>query len=325
MYNLCVSTSAETTPKCVSALKLLQYDETNDLALLEPVENISLGAPVPSTSRKLELGEAIRVYGYPANGGETITFTEGKVSGFDDGHYKVDANIDAGNSGGGAFDKNGKLIGIPYSASVGYSTLGYVIPMSMVQSFLSGEGDVTKYGKFDADFASAIRAKNAVLGKQVIQNQFVTLSNFSNVGFVLDDFTSIPGVGHFQYNLSSKTGKTNVQVSGHQRFGNQKNESGYDLKELQQQFKVVKVKENLVFAGKKIEKMVILSGQKSEDGTVDDNALMIAFGIGDISYIIQTDSYRSEKKYVSAALGLFLRSFSIRPAQSASSQELRAE
>ena len=57
----------------------------------------------------------------------------------DKGHYKIDANIDAGNSGGGAFDKDGKLIGIPYVASVGYSTLGYIIPVSMIRDFLDGK------------------------------------------------------------------------------------------------------------------------------------------------------------------------------------------
>jgi hypothetical protein len=65
---------------------------------LEPIESIALGTPVEMSMRMLELGEIARVYGYPSNGGETITLTEGKVSGLDNGHYKIDANIDAGNS-----------------------------------------------------------------------------------------------------------------------------------------------------------------------------------------------------------------------------------
>jgi hypothetical protein len=54
--------------------------------------------------------ETVKVYGYPSNGGDTITFTEGKISGFDKGHYKIDANLDSGNSGGGAFDKDNNFI-----------------------------------------------------------------------------------------------------------------------------------------------------------------------------------------------------------------------
>lgn len=138
-YNLCISDEFETAPKCQTSLKLLKYDETNDLALLEPVEKISLGTPVKSPTRKLTLGETVQVYGYPSNGGDTITLTEGKVSGSNNNRYKIDANIDAGNSGGGAFDKDGKFIGIPYIASVGYSTLGYIIPVSVINEFIKGE------------------------------------------------------------------------------------------------------------------------------------------------------------------------------------------
>ncbi len=137
-YNLCISSTFESKPNCKTSLKLISYDKTNDLAILEPVEQVTPGTPLALSSRKLERGETARVYGYPANGGQTITLTEGKVSGFDKNHYKIDANIDAGNSGGGAFDKDGKFIGIPYVASVGYSTLGYIIPVSMIQDFLAG-------------------------------------------------------------------------------------------------------------------------------------------------------------------------------------------
>lgn len=97
-YNLCISDSFEAIPNCKAGLRLLKYDKTNDLALLEPIGDISLGTPVEGSERKLDLGETAKVYGYPANGGETITLTEGKVSGLDGGHYKIDANIDAGNS-----------------------------------------------------------------------------------------------------------------------------------------------------------------------------------------------------------------------------------
>lgn len=79
-YNLCISDGFEKMPNCRIALKLLKYDKTNDLALLEPITDIALGNPVESSDRKLTLGEAAKVYGYPANGGQTITLTEGKVS-----------------------------------------------------------------------------------------------------------------------------------------------------------------------------------------------------------------------------------------------------
>jgi len=44
--------------------------------------------------------------------------------------------IDHGNSGGGAFNKKGELIGIPNSAQVDTDTLAYIIPYDSVKAFL---------------------------------------------------------------------------------------------------------------------------------------------------------------------------------------------
>jgi len=64
--------------------------------------------------------------GYPGIGGETITFTEGAVSGFTSERavegrawIKTDATIAGGNSGGMAVNAAGELIGIPTRASAG--------------------------------------------------------------------------------------------------------------------------------------------------------------------------------------------------------------
>jgi hypothetical protein len=46
----------------------------------------------------LPVGAAVRIIGYPANGGDTITTTQGTIAGFQDEYYKTDANVDEGNS-----------------------------------------------------------------------------------------------------------------------------------------------------------------------------------------------------------------------------------
>jgi hypothetical protein len=77
-------------------------------------------------SDQIEIGTKLRILGYPGIGGETITFTEGAVSGFTQERgvegrawIKTDATIAGGNSGGMAVNPSGKLIGVPTRASSG--------------------------------------------------------------------------------------------------------------------------------------------------------------------------------------------------------------
>lgn len=84
--------------------------ETLDLPLVEVGD-----------SSTVKVGDHLNIIGYPAIGAETITFTEGQVSGFlsQEGvdqprsWIKTDAVFAPGNSGGAAFDTNGRLIGVP--------------------------------------------------------------------------------------------------------------------------------------------------------------------------------------------------------------------
>lgn len=78
-----------------------------------------------SDSDNVVFGEDVNVLGFPGVGGETITFTSGRVSGFmdDDGDsitdwIKTDALVNHGNSGGTALNGKGQMIGIP-TAKVG--------------------------------------------------------------------------------------------------------------------------------------------------------------------------------------------------------------
>lgn len=88
------------------------------------------------------LTDKIHILGYPGVGGSTITYTEGSVSGFerlstDEGYIpylvKTDAQINHGNSGGGAFDSENKFVGIP---TLKFDNIGYLISVSLVNKFL---------------------------------------------------------------------------------------------------------------------------------------------------------------------------------------------
>jgi len=68
----------------------------------------------------MTLGESVHLMGYPGALGDTITFTQGSISGFQ-GHnwIKSDAIAEFGNSGGAAFDSLGNLFGIPTNVMTG--------------------------------------------------------------------------------------------------------------------------------------------------------------------------------------------------------------
>lgn len=120
-------------PVMIHTAEVLRTDMKLDLAVLriDGWTNPSKTAPVPrefpvaplGDSDTVGLGDRLRILGYPAIGGETITSTSGEVSGFtsqDDigvrALIKTDASISAGNSGGMALSANGKVIGIPFKA-----------------------------------------------------------------------------------------------------------------------------------------------------------------------------------------------------------------
>ncbi len=104
-----------------------------DLAVIRIVSDLA-GSPVRldlptiplGDSDTVEIGDRLQILGYPGIGGETITFTEGAVSGFTTDRsvqgrawIKTDATIAGGNSGGVAANANGELIGVPTRASSG--------------------------------------------------------------------------------------------------------------------------------------------------------------------------------------------------------------
>jgi len=67
------------------------------------------------------VGKEVVILGYPMIGGQTLTATEGIISGFDGDYYlTTSAKIEQGNSGGGAFLKSeGCLVGMPTFARLG--------------------------------------------------------------------------------------------------------------------------------------------------------------------------------------------------------------
>ena len=111
--------------------KMVKGDPDVDLALLQIVglfgddsaklpQNLGLTEAPRGASVDLLIGDPIYVLGFPSLGGDTITYTEGAVSGFLDENgdgvedwMKTDAEVNHGNSGGLAVNDQGQFIGVP--------------------------------------------------------------------------------------------------------------------------------------------------------------------------------------------------------------------
>ena len=94
----------------------------------DSVDPASLNLPYVSlgNSDTVHVGDRINILGFPAIGGNTITYTSGDVAGFsaedrlgDRAWIKTDATISGGNSGGMGTNDQGQLIGVPSIASSG--------------------------------------------------------------------------------------------------------------------------------------------------------------------------------------------------------------
>ncbi|MGD2251495.1 MAG: serine protease [Anaerolineales bacterium] len=115
----------------LAVIAAVDYDL--DLAVIRIISDIdgnqvTLNLPYIALgdSDGVEIGEALRILGYPGIGGETITFTSGAVSGFTSERgvegrawIKTDTTIAGGNSGGMGANEEGQLIGVPTQVSAG--------------------------------------------------------------------------------------------------------------------------------------------------------------------------------------------------------------
>jgi hypothetical protein len=120
------------TPRFVA--RVVEENEELDLAVLQiegdqrggaiDVATLDLPALPLGDSDTVNLGDAVHVFGFPAIGSGSLTYTRGVVSGFlyEDGidgtaWINTDAVTSGGNSGGAAINAAGELIGIPTSGS----------------------------------------------------------------------------------------------------------------------------------------------------------------------------------------------------------------
>lgn len=89
-------------------------------------------------NENVQLGEPVRIFGYPAiSGGYSLTITDGVVSSFPgEGLIVTSAKISYGNSGGLAVDRRGCMIGVPSMVSSDQrESLGVIISSKLINGF----------------------------------------------------------------------------------------------------------------------------------------------------------------------------------------------
>lgn len=180
-YELCQTVIINEPPTCFGAWFVKKLLVDRDLAVVKFEYRWGI-TPVTFASQAPALGDSVKVLGYPWNGWETITQTEWKISGFDGDYYKIDANLDSWNSWWGAFDAEGKLIGIPTFVSVGYTTLGYLAPLSHINELLYDTPALTT-SVVDSQFQTYLTRRYALLQSNRLANPFYTLEAFEQYGF----------------------------------------------------------------------------------------------------------------------------------------------
>jgi LPXTG-motif cell wall-anchored protein len=138
------------------------------------VVKVSVDHPLPTvelgSSDSVAPGDPLTVMGYPAGTkiGSSIepTATSGIVSALKEeiqsvtwGGFKAiqtDAAINHGNSGGPAFDANGKVIGLATFAFLDYQNIGFLLPINLAKQFLTQVNVHNSRGRIDELWSSGL-------------------------------------------------------------------------------------------------------------------------------------------------------------------------
>ncbi|MFA5917053.1 MAG: serine protease [Candidatus Gracilibacteria bacterium] len=149
-FSICITKKLSEKPSCDYTASLITRDDKLDISILR-IDPIDIyGNKVDYTKFKTididydyepkNQDETVAV-GYPRIGADTISETKGIVSGVSEyngyKYIKTDTLIAGGNSGG-AFIRNGKLIGIPTFGIGGGDSMGYALSISEAKDFIEG-------------------------------------------------------------------------------------------------------------------------------------------------------------------------------------------
>ena len=197
-YALCETQDVFKEPHCLYTAHVTHIDTELDLATLQIDQNISLDS-VSFALEDVSLEDTVKVIGYPGNGGESMTLTNGIIAGKDGDWLKVDANLDWGNSWWGVFNQNNQFIWIPVSVNFGYTALGYVISLDMITSYLANEEETAvEKSEISSGFAEYVEQSYMIDTLGIIENDVMSF-DYSNQQWELLDLSEDPESGLYSY------------------------------------------------------------------------------------------------------------------------------
>ncbi len=202
------------------AAYLVASNPTLDLALLRitglledesaPLpKNLGLTAILIGDSEAMQIGDEIDAFGFPSIGGDTVTFTAGIISGFEDedndGYaewLKVDLNINHGNSGGLATNGAGEFVGVPTQGRQDIGMIGLVrdgnLAMDWVNRALLAEQEGTETDPNAAAATNVLFAK-AISSKGVARNPAVRFDSGLDTIYATFDYTNFADGANFGF------------------------------------------------------------------------------------------------------------------------------
>lgn len=190
-FSICLTEDTTLPPKCHYTASVIARDPEKDIALLQIDStdifgrsvNLSSFTALPlDTNYAPNTGDTVNARGYPWVGANTITETQGIVSGtyaYNGNTYiKTDTLIAGGNSGGPLI-RDGKIVGINTFLIGGYSdpALGYSLSVREAKVFIdSSLAKTTKLQTNNPKFAPFLQNVTEASQKKSLTDTLVTFN-----------------------------------------------------------------------------------------------------------------------------------------------------